>query len=70
MEMFGIVKKIENVFAIEYATGESIVEANGEGLGEVNIKREILQGDSLSPLFFVLSMVLLSLILKKINAWY
>ena len=44
--------------------------ANGEDLGEVNVKRGIFQGDSLSPLLFVLSMVPLSLILKKVNACY
>ena len=44
--------------------------ANGEDLGEVNAKRGIFQGNSLSPLLFVLSMVPLSLILKKVNAYY
>ena len=32
--------------------------SNGEDLGEVHVKRGIFQGDSLSPLLFVLSMVL------------
>ena len=44
--------------------------ANGEDLGDVNVKRRIFYGDSLFPLFFVLSMVPLSLILKKVNACY
>ena len=43
---------------------------NGEDLGEVNVKRRIFQEDSLSPLLFVLSMVSLSLILKKVYACY
>ena len=43
---------------------------NGEDLGEVNVKRSIFQGDNLSPLLFVLKMVLLPLILKKVNACY
>ena len=43
---------------------------NGEDLEEVNVKREILQGDSLSPLLFVLGMVPLYLILNKANACY
>ena len=34
------------------------------------MKRGIFQRDSLSPLLFVLSLVPLSLILKKINACY
>jgi len=43
--------------------------SNGEDLGEVNVKRGIFQGDSMSPLLFVLSMVPLSLILRKVNAY-
>ena len=44
--------------------------ANGEDLGEVNVKTGIFQGDSLLPLLFVLSMVPLSVILKQVNACY
>ena len=41
-----------------------------EDLGEVNVERRIFQGDSLSSLLFVLSMVSLSLILRKVNGCY
>ena len=44
--------------------------SNGESLGEVDVKRGIFQGDSISPLLFVLSMVPLSLILRKVNTNY
>ena len=44
--------------------------SNGEDLGEVNAKRGIFQGDSLSPLLFVLSMVPFPLILRKENVYY
>ena len=44
--------------------------ANGGDLGEVNVKRWIFQGDSPSPLLFLLSIVPLFLILKKVNACY
>ena len=39
-------------------------------LGEVEIKRSIFQGDSLSPLVFVLALIPLSLILRKAKASY
>ena len=60
MEMFGIAENLR--------TWRLSLTVNGEDLGEVHVKRGIFQGDSLSPLMFVLSMVLLSLILKKVNA--
>ena len=37
----------------------------GQQLGVVNIKRGIFQGDSLSPLLFVLCMVPLSLVMRR-----
>ena len=43
---------------------------NGEDLGEADVKRVIFQGDSLLSLLFVLSMVPLSFILRKVNAIY
>ena len=39
-------------------------------LGEVDIKRDIFQGDSLSLLVFVLALILLNLISRKAKAVY
>ena len=39
-------------------------------LGEVEIKRGIFQGDSLAPLVFVLALIPLSFILRKVKAAY
>ena len=39
-------------------------------LGEVEIKGRFFQGDSLSPLVFVLALIPLSLILRKAKAAY
>ena len=46
-----------------------LCSANSE-LGEVEIKQSIFQGDSLSPLVFVLALIPLSLILRKAKATY
>ena len=44
---------------------EAELTSNGVSLGNVEIRRGLFQGDSLSPLFFVLRMVPSSLILRK-----
>ena len=44
--------------------------ANDECLGKVNIRRGIFQGESLSPLLFVLALFPLSMILRKVSARY
>ena len=46
------------------------LSASGNILGTINVKRGIFQGDSLSPLLFVVTMIPLSLVLREINAGY
>ena len=47
-----------------------ILWSGNSELGEVEIKPGIFQGDSLSPLVFVLVLISLSLILRKAKAAY
>ena len=44
--------------------------AGGQTLGIVNIRRGIFQGDSLSPLLFVVSLIPLSMVLRQIKIGY
>ena len=67
MEMFEIAKNLRTFFQKSMQQWRLLLTANGEDLGEVNAKKGIFQGDSQSPLLFVLSMVPLSLILKNVN---
>ena len=41
----------------------------GSDLCEIDVKRGIFQGDSLSPLIFVVCMIPLSLLLKAVKAY-
>ena len=68
MEMFGIAENLRTFLQKSMQQWRLSLTANGEDLREVNVKRGIFQGDSLSPVMFALSMVPLSLILKKVNA--
>ena len=70
MEMFGIAENLRTFLQKCMQHWRLSLTANGKDLVEVNVKRGIFQGDSLSPLLFVSSIVPLSLILKKVNACY
>ena len=70
MEMFGIAENLRTFLQKSMQQWRASLTANGEDLGDVTVKREIFQGDSLSPFLFVLSIVPLSLILKKVNVCY
>ena len=68
MELFGIADNMRNFLEKSMEQWKLSLTSNGEDIGEVNVKRGIFQGDSLSSLLFVLSIVPLSLIFRKVNA--
>ena len=70
MELFGIADNMRNFLEKSMEQWKLSLTSNGEDIGEVNVKRGIFQGDSLSSLLFVLSIVPLSLIFRKVNASY
>ena len=68
--MFGIAENVRRFLGRRMKQWKVKLTSNGEDIGEVFVRRQIFQGDSRSPLLFVLSMVPLSLILRKVNAAY
>ena len=70
MEIFGIAENVRNFVGRSMEHWKLSLTSNDEVLGEVDVKRGIFQGNSLLPLLFVLSMIPLSLILRKVNICY
>ena len=70
MSMFGIAKNMEEFLKNSMANWKTELFVYGQSLGQVNIKRGIFQGDSLSPLLFVLCMIPLTLLLRQTKAGY
>ena len=69
LEMFGIAKNVREFLKNSMQSWRTELTSCGHVLGRVKINRGIFQGDSLS-LTFVLCMIPLSLVLRKVKAGY
>ena len=70
LDLFGGIDNINSLLVNSMEKWKVMPCLGNSELGEVEIKRGIFQGDSLSPLVFVLALILLSLILRKAKAAY
>ena len=70
MEMFGVAENVRTFLERSMNQWKLSLTSSGEVLGYVDVKRGIFQGDSLSPLLFVLSVIPISLVLRKVTACY
>ena len=70
MKMFGIAENVTDFVGKRMEQRKLSLTSNGKDLGVVDVKRGIFQGDSLSPLLFVLCMIPLSLVLRKVNVCF
>ena len=65
LDLFGVAENIKSLLVNSMEKWKVMLCSGNSELGEVEIKRGIFQGDSLSPLVFVLALIPLSLILRK-----
>ena len=72
-EMLGLVKvagNVQRLLAGSMGDWKTVLTSNNEVLGEVDIRCGIFQGDSLSPLLFIIAMIPLSILLRRENKGY
>ena len=70
LDLFGVAENINCLLVNSMEMWKVMLCSGKSELGEVEIKQGIFQGDSLSPLVFVLALIPLSLILRKAKAAY
>ena len=70
MNITGMAKNVIGLIKKTMKSWNTRLEYSGEHLTNVDIKRGIFQGDSLSPLLFVLSLIPLSMILREADRGY
>ena len=70
MEMFRVAENVSTYLERSVNHWKLYLTSSGKVLGDVHEMRGIFQGDSLSPLLFVLSVIPISLVLRKVTACY
>ena len=68
IEMFGVAVNVRSFVNTSMKQWNTELTASNQRLGNVKIRRRILQGDSLSPLLIVLVMISLTLVLRQTKA--
>ena len=70
LDMFGIADNVRRFLEKSMKKWKLLLTSNGSDLCEVDVNRGISQGDSLSPLIFVICIIPLSLLLRKVKTSY
>ena len=70
LDLFGVAEHIKSLLLNSMEKCKVMLCSGNPELGEVEIKQSIFQGDSLSPLVFLLALIPLSLILRMARAAY
>ena len=70
MKTYGAAENILTLLSNTMNHWKTTLTASGTNLAEVNIKRGIFQGDSLSPLLFIVSMIPMTMILRNTGKGY
>ena len=70
MRLTGVSENIMQMVENSMQNWKTMLTSAGKELAEVRIRRGIFQGESLSPLLFVICLIPMSLVLRKVKAGY
>ena len=70
LQIFKISDNIRNLIENSMTKWKVELTSAGERLGEVKIKRGIFQGDSMSPILFVVALIPVSIVLNSMPIGY
>ena len=70
LKMVGVANNTRRLLGRSMCNWKTVLTSNRDTLGEVSIQREIFQGDSLSPLLFIIILIRLSMTLNSTNYGY
>ena len=70
LELFGVAENFRTFLFGGMANWKLELTSCGQSLGDVDVRRGIFQGDSLSPLLFVLCMIPQTSVLREVKACY
>ena len=70
LEMIGAAKNMISIIRNSMVNWKTVLTSGRMALGQVDIRRGIFQSDSLSPLLFIVIMLPLTLVLRKMRAGY
>ena len=70
MRLTGVSENIMQMVENSIQNWKTMFTSAGKGLAEIHIRRDIFQGDSLSLLLFVICLIPMSLVLRKVKAGY
>jgi hypothetical protein len=70
LKLTGVAKNAMQLIERSMESWNTRLQYRGNDLAEVDIKRGIFQGDSLSPLLFIISLIPLSMLLREVHQGY
>ena len=70
LNMLGIAENVRSFLEKSMKKWKLRLTSNGLDLSEIDVNRGIFQGDSVSPMIFIICMIPLSFILRKVKPSY